>query len=313
MIMSDVEVDVTTAEPQPGPGSAPDIVLNNCSIPEPTQGPSSAQDSVGLFSPSVSEPGGPASHTEDKLRTARVKTREDKKRQLDKFQVVMLESDQQEEFEELYQRGVRHECSDALWLSWLPLKIEAEKVETVEIVCEVDVNVVDNIQVVDGVLLAKVPSNFPKKRTGRNVRKTEGSARFDPQSAEWRQIWEDQETEREEKKDKKKELERKRAEREELKRRKELEKQELDRKRAEREQMKRRKGRPAAAAPPLQSTSPPTETSGEPSPSGQASRESPNVQVDTEGIKERTNNENEKRKSSELSQDQGLRRSKRRK
>ena len=82
----------------------------------------------------------------------------------------------------------------------------------------------------------------------------------------------------------------KRAEREELKRKKELEKQELDRKRAEREEMKRRKGRPAAAAPPLQSTSPPTETSGEPSPSGQASRESPNVQVDTEGMKERTNN-----------------------
>ena len=101
---SDIQdVEVSTAEPQPGPGSAPDIVLNNCSIPEPTQGPSSAQDSVGLYSPSVSEPGGPASHTEDKLRTARVKTREDKKRQLDKFQAVMLESDQQEEFEELYQ------------------------------------------------------------------------------------------------------------------------------------------------------------------------------------------------------------------
>ena len=30
------------------------------------------------------------------------------------------------------------------------------------------------------------------RRTGRNVRKPEGSARFDPQSAEWRQIWEDQ-------------------------------------------------------------------------------------------------------------------------
>ena len=73
-------------------------------------------------------------------------------------------------------------------------------------------------------------------------------------------------------------------------RKRQLEKQELDRKRAEREEMKRRKGRPAAAAPPLQSTSPPTETSGEPSPSGQASRESPNVQVDTEGMKERTNN-----------------------
>ena len=70
---------------------------------------------------------------------------------------------------------------------------------------------------------------------------------------------------------------------------KEDKKKELERKRAEREEMKRRKGRPAAAAPPLQSTSPPTETSGEPSPSGQASRESPNLQVDTEGMKERPN------------------------
>ena len=32
-----------------------------------------------------------------------------------------------------------------------------------------------------------------------NQRKPEGLARFDPQSAEWRQIWEDQENERKEK------------------------------------------------------------------------------------------------------------------
>ena len=94
--------------------SAPDIILNNSTIPEATPGPSSAPDSVGLFSPSVSEPSGAASHSGVKLRTARVKTGEDRKRQLEKFQVVMLESDQQEEFEELYHRGFRHECSDAL-------------------------------------------------------------------------------------------------------------------------------------------------------------------------------------------------------
>ena len=118
----------------------------------------------------MSEPSGAASHSGVKLRTARVKTREDRKRQLEKFQVVMLESDQQEEFEELYHRGFRHECSDALWLSWLPLKIKAEKDETVEIVCEVDLDVVADLQVGNGVHQAKVPCNLPKKTTGRNVR-----------------------------------------------------------------------------------------------------------------------------------------------
>ena len=100
-----------------------------------------------------------------------MKTREDRKRKLEKFQVVMLESDQQEEFEELYHRGFRHECSDALWLSWLPLKIKAEKDETVEIVCEVDLDVVADLQVGNGVHQAKVPSNLPKKTTEGNVRK----------------------------------------------------------------------------------------------------------------------------------------------
>ena len=135
----------------------------------------------------MSEPSGAASHSGVKLRTARVKTREDRKRQLEKFHVVMLESDQQEEFEELYHRGFRHECSDALWLSWLPHKIETEKDETVEIVCEVCVDVATDLQVVNGVRQAKVPCNLPNKTTERNVRKPEGSARFDPQSEEWRQ------------------------------------------------------------------------------------------------------------------------------
>ena len=66
----------------------------------------------------MSEPSGAASHSGVKLRTARVKTGEDRKRQLEKFQVVMLESGQQEEFEELYHRGVRHECSDAVSPGW---------------------------------------------------------------------------------------------------------------------------------------------------------------------------------------------------
>ena len=55
----------------------------------------------------------------------------------------MLETDQQKEFEELYKRGIRDECSDASWKSWLPLKIEAEKEE---IIFEADVQVYDNLQ-----------------------------------------------------------------------------------------------------------------------------------------------------------------------
>ena len=57
-------------------------------------------------------------------------------------------------------------------------------------------SIVADLQVVNGVLQAKVPCNLLKKTTERNVRKPEGSARFDPQSEEWRQIWVDQENER---------------------------------------------------------------------------------------------------------------------
>ena len=107
-------------------------------------------------------------------------------------------------------------------------EVDVEVVDNLQVVDEVDVEVVDDLQVVDGVLQAKMPCNLPKKTTGRNVRKPEGSARFDPQSAEWREIWEDQETERREKEEKRIELERKRADREEMKRKKEREKQERE-------------------------------------------------------------------------------------
>ena len=60
-------------------------------------------------------------------------------------------------------------------------------------------------------------STRPKCRAiSQRKRLEEMSARFDPQSEEWRQIWVDKENERKEKEDKKKELERKRAEREEM-------------------------------------------------------------------------------------------------
>ena len=39
--IQEVEVDVTSAEPQSGPSSAPDNILDNCSISEPTPGPRS--------------------------------------------------------------------------------------------------------------------------------------------------------------------------------------------------------------------------------------------------------------------------------
>ena len=87
---------------------------------------------------------------------------------------------------------------------------------------------VDDLQVVENVLQAKVPANICKKKTVRTVRKPEGPARFDPQSAEWRQIWEEQESEKKEKEAKQKELERKRADREETKREKEKQKKERE-------------------------------------------------------------------------------------
>ena len=86
-----------------------------------------------------------------------------------------------------------------------------------------------------------------------------------------------------------------------MKRGKELEKK-------KREDKRKEKADQQQPPPPPQPTSAPRETLGEPSPSGQAS-----IPMDTEGKKDQNNDTNVKRRSTEQSQDQGLRRSKRRK
>lgn len=131
------------------------------------------------------------------LKTVGEMTREEKKRQLNKFEIVMLLPQQQLEFEEIFEAGVRYECSSSLYLSWLSLKLDSLETEK---------------EVLDRFFVDKMPANLPKKVTARRVRKPDGSARFDPLSKEWKEIWEEQENEKNEKEEKKKETDRRREE-----------------------------------------------------------------------------------------------------
>ena len=56
-------------------------------------------------------------------------TREEKNRQLEKFEIVFLQTDQVQEFRKVFEAGVRHECSSSLYLSWLPLKLYTMETE----------------------------------------------------------------------------------------------------------------------------------------------------------------------------------------
>ena len=129
-------------------------------------------------------------------------TRDEKKHQLDKFEIVFLQPDQVQEFREVFEAGVRYECSASLYLSWLPLKLDS----------------MEQQEVLDRFFTDKTPSNLQKKQTARKVRKPEGSARFDPLSMErhgmeeWKEIWEDQDQAKKEKEEKKKEEKRKEKE-----------------------------------------------------------------------------------------------------
>ena len=126
-------------------------------------------------------------------------TRDEKIRQLEKFEIVFLQPDQVQEFREVFEAGVRYECSASLYLSWLPLKLDSMETEQ---------------EVLDRFFTDKTPSNLQKKQTARKVRKPEGSARFEPLSMErhgmeeWKEIWEDQDQAKKEKEEKKKETER---------------------------------------------------------------------------------------------------------
>ena len=51
-------------------------------------------------------------------------TRDERKRLLERFEIVFLQTDQVQEFRKMFEAGVRHECSSSLYLSWLPLKLD---------------------------------------------------------------------------------------------------------------------------------------------------------------------------------------------
>ena len=59
------------------------------------------------------------------LKTVPEMTREEKIEQLQKFEFVMLQKNQRKEFQEVFDAGVRHECSSSLYLSWLSLKLDS--------------------------------------------------------------------------------------------------------------------------------------------------------------------------------------------
>ena len=163
------------------------------------------------------------------LKTLKEMTRDEKKRLLDKFEIVFLQPDQLQEFREVFEAGVRYECSSSLYLSWLPLKLDTMETEQ---------------EVLDRFFTDKTPSNLEKKKTTRKVRKPDGSARFDPLSAEWREIWEDQDQAKKDKEEKKKETERRALERKEKKLN--IEKKKED-KRKEKEEKAKAKARPSSA------------------------------------------------------------------
>ena len=121
----------------------------------------------------------------------------------------MLQKIQLKEFQEVFDAGVRYECSSSLYLSWLSLKLDSLESEQ---------------EVLERFFIDKTPSNLETKKTTRKVRKPDGSARFDPLSTEWKNIWEDQEKEKKEKEEKKKEAERRALERKEKKKKIEEEK-----------------------------------------------------------------------------------------
>ena len=86
----------------------------------------------------------------------------------------MLEPEQTAHFEDLFEKGHRLELYNYLWLSWLPLKLVAIGLEQ---------------EAFDLTLQDKLPNNLAKRTTKRKVKQPMGSARIDPQSQEYKEIF----------------------------------------------------------------------------------------------------------------------------
>ena len=65
----------------------------------------------------------PATDPQPRFVTLRDDSLEERKQNLQKFELVMIKPHQIAEFENLFKRGARFEVPDYLWQSWLPLKL----------------------------------------------------------------------------------------------------------------------------------------------------------------------------------------------
>ena len=97
-----------------------------------------------------------------------------KREKLERYQLFMLEPEQSVHFEDLFKKGYRFEINHYLWLSWLPLKLVAIGSEQ---------------EAFDHTLQDKLPKNLAKRTTKRKVKQPVGSARIDPQSQEYKEIF----------------------------------------------------------------------------------------------------------------------------
>ena len=124
---------------------------------------------------SIAQPGSSSTQVPDDLGFREYSLR-DKKRKLEGFQLLMLEEGELSHFEDLFKQGKRFEIKNFLWLSWLPLKLAAVGTET---------------EAFDFVLQQRTPANVPKRVTKRKVSQPDGVARINPQSEEYKKIFQD--------------------------------------------------------------------------------------------------------------------------
>ena len=141
------------------------------SISQPQPGPIPQLSAQGRSPPQT----GPPQTVPDDLGFREYSLR-DKKRKLEGFQLLMLEEEELSHFEDLFKQGKRFEIKNFLWLSWLPLKLAAVGTET---------------EAFDFVLQQRTPANVPKRVTKRKVSQPEGVARINPQSDEYKKIFQD--------------------------------------------------------------------------------------------------------------------------
>ena len=104
---------------------------------------------------------------EIKLSTLPIFTLDDRKDQLEKFEVVLLKKAQVKEFEEMFLKKEFTSVKDPLYRAWLLLKFAAAGTET---------------EAIDRLLSSKIAKNVPKRKTKRKDAQPSGPARHDPSS-----------------------------------------------------------------------------------------------------------------------------------